>query len=82
MAVTKKQYAGPILFERGYRTFFLGAGIFAGFAIPFSIVALKTGMDLPTNFSARDYHIQEMIYGYLSAGIARLLLNAMPKYTG
>lgn len=81
MAAAEKQYTGPVLFERGYRTFFLGAGIFAGFAIPLWIVALKTGMEIPTSFSARDYHVHEMIFGYLSAVIAGFLLTALPNWT-
>ena len=81
MAAAEKQYTGPVLFERGYRTFFLGAGIFAGFAIPLWIVALKTGMEIPTSFSTRDYHIHEMMFGYLSAVIAGFLLTALPNWT-
>ncbi|MBL4891704.1 MAG: NnrS family protein [Rhizobiaceae bacterium] len=82
MAMVEREYIGPVLFERGYRTFFLGAGIFAGFAIPLWIVVLKTGMEIPTSFSARDYHIHEMIFGYLSAVIAGFLLTALPNWTG
>lgn len=82
MATVEKAYSGPVLFERGYRTFFLGAGLFAGFAIPLWIVALRTGIEIPTAFSVRDYHIHEMIFGYLSAVIAGFLLTALPNWTG
>lgn len=82
MAAAEKEYSGPVLFERGYRTFFLGAGLFAGFAIPLWIAVLSTDIEIPTNFSARDYHIHEMIFGYLSAVIAGFLLTALPNWTG
>lgn len=78
---TTKKYTGFILFERGYRPFFLGAALFAGIAIPLWVLALKTGYEIPTGFSARDYHVHEMIFGYLSAILAGFLLTAMPNWT-
>ncbi len=78
----RKEYAGFILFERGYRPFFPGAALFAGLAIPLWVVALKNGVEIPTEFSAREYHIHEMIFGYLGAVIAGFLFTAMPNWTG
>jgi len=77
-----KEYNGPILFERGYRPFFLGAALFAGVAIPFWVISLKMGLDIPTGFSGRNYHIHEMIFGYLGAVLAGFLFTAMPNWTG
>lgn len=75
-------YQGLILFERGYRPFFLGAALFAGFAIPLWVVLITTGMEIPSHFSAREYHTHEMIFGYLGAVLAGFLFTALPNWTG
>src|SRR5262249_5049946 len=36
----------------------------------------------PTQFSALDWHIHEMLYGYVAAAIAGFLLTAIPNWTG
>ncbi len=81
-ASAHKQYDGLILFERAYRPFFLGAALFAGFAIPLWLLALKSGLEIPSSFAAREYHIHEMIFGYLGAVLAGFLFTAMPNWTG
>ncbi|HML28400.1 MAG TPA: NnrS family protein, partial [Hyphomicrobium sp.] len=44
---------------------------------------LFTGeIEIPTAFSARDWHIHEMIFGYGSAVVAGFLLTAIPNWTG
>ena len=37
---------------------------------------------LPTAFRALDWHIHEMLYGYVAATIAGFLLTAIPNWTG
>src|SRR5512140_2634917 len=37
---------------------------------------------LPIQFSALDWHIHEMLYGYVAASIAGFLLTAIPNWTG
>jgi uncharacterized protein involved in response to NO len=37
---------------------------------------------LLTAFSPLDWHIHEMIYGYVAAAIAGFLLTAIPNWTG
>ncbi len=39
-------------------------------------------LTLPTHFSALDWHIHEMLYGYVAAAIAGFLLTAIPNWTG
>jgi uncharacterized protein involved in response to NO len=78
----RKQYQGLILFERAYRTFFLGAALFAGFTIPLWVLTLNTNLEISTAFTARDYHVHEMIFGYLGAVLAGFLFTAMPNWTG
>ena len=75
------EYTGIILFERGYRPFFPGAALFAGLAIPLWVVLIQTGFDIPSAFSARDYHVHEMIFGYLGAIFAGFLFTALPNWT-
>jgi len=81
-APARKKDAGHILFERAFRPFFPGAALFAAIAIPLWIFTLKTDLEMPTGFSARDYHAHEMIFGYLGAVLAGFLFTAMPNWTG
>jgi uncharacterized protein involved in response to NO len=39
-------------------------------------------IEVPTAFSAVDWHVHEMIYGYGSAVMAGFLLTAIPNWTG
>jgi len=80
--IMPKEYGGPIIFERGYRPFFPAAAIFAGLAIPLWIILINTGTEIPTGFSARDYHVHEMIFGYLGAVFAGFIFTALPNWTG
>lgn len=79
--VAPKPYSGLVFFERGYRPFFLGAALFVGIAIPLWVVTLETGEDIVSGISSRDYHVHEMIFGYLSAVFAGFLLTALPNWT-
>lgn len=76
-----KKYTGFILFERGYRPFFPGAALFVVIALGLWICAFATGMEIPTEFSGHDYHVHEMIFGYLGAIFAGFLLTALPNWT-
>ena len=75
-------YNGPALFERGYRPFFLGAGLWAAVALPLWLSMLAFGIDVPSHLSAADWHIHEMLFGYVGAVIAGFLLTAVPNWTG
>ncbi len=77
-----RDHQGPALFERGFRPLFLGAGLFAGIAMPLWLIALHSGWTVVPEFDARAHHIHEMIFGYLSAVIAGFLLTAIPNWTG
>jgi uncharacterized protein involved in response to NO len=39
-------------------------------------------LQIPTSFSPVDWHVHEMLYGYLPAIIAGFLLTAIPNWTG
>lgn len=81
-AETIRTFRGPALFERGYRPFFLGAVIFSALAVPLWLLALRTGLGPPAYLGPRDWHVHEMVFGYLGAVIAGFLLTAIPNWTG
>ena len=39
-------------------------------------------LELSTAFAPRDWHVHEMLYGYLPAVITGFLLTAVPNWTG
>lgn len=81
-AETIRTYRGPALFERGFRPFFFGAAAFAAIALPLWLAILATGWNLPTYLSPRDWHVHELIFGYVAAVLAGFLLTAVPNWTG
>lgn len=78
----RREYAGPMLFGYGFRPFFLAAGLWAALGILLWLPQYFGQITLPTHFSALDWHIHEMLYGYVAATIAGFLLTAIPNWTG
>ena len=76
------EYAGPALFSYGFRPFFLGAAVWAALAIALWLPQYFGHLKLPTAFGPLDWHIHEMIYGYVAAAVAGFLLTAIPNWTG
>lgn len=75
------RYQGPAFFSYGFRPFFLSAALFAGLAVPAWILIL-TGVDDSELLSAvRDWHVHEMVFGFLPAVITGFLLTAIPNWT-
>jgi uncharacterized protein involved in response to NO len=79
---SRRTYAGPALFSYGFRPFFLAAAIWAAFNIVLWVPQYLGLVTVPTEFSALDWHIHEMLYGYVVAAIAGFLLTAIPNWTG
>jgi uncharacterized protein involved in response to NO len=77
-----RAYRGPTLFSYGFRPFFLFAAIYAGLAIPLWLGIFGGELSLPTAFTPRDWHVHEMLFGYVGAVIAGFLLTAVPNWTG
>ena len=74
-------YQGPAFFSYGFRPFFLGAALFAGVAIPAWILILA-GVGGSASLSApRDWHVHEMVFGFLPAVITGFILTAIPNWT-
>jgi len=78
----RRDYAGPALFAYGFRPFFLAAGLWAAFGILLWLPQYLGLVTLPTAFGPLDWHIHEMLYGYVAAAVAGFLLTAIPNWTG
>ncbi|MDP3342259.1 NnrS family protein [Frigidibacter sp.] len=79
---TRPPYAGPALFSYGFRPLFLAAGLFAVLIVPLWMAVWSGHVTLSGPFSALDWHIHEMLFGYTSAVIAGFLFTAIPNWTG
>ncbi|MGN8545011.1 NnrS family protein [Bradyrhizobium sp. 13971] len=84
MATMQKSrgYRGPALFSHGFRPFFLFGAIYAGAIVPLWMAVFVGDVSLPTAFASRDWHVHEMLFGYVGAVIAGFLLTAVPNWTG
>lgn len=78
----RRDYAGPALFSYGFRPFFLAAGLWAVVGILLWIPQYMGKLSIPTHLSPLDWHIHEMLYGYVAATVAGFLLTAIPNWTG
>jgi uncharacterized protein involved in response to NO len=74
-------YRGPAVFSYGFRPFFLGAALFAGVAVPVWILILAGAAGADVLTPARDWHVHEMVFGFLPAVITGFLLTAVPNWT-
>ena len=85
MATTAEQirgYRGPAILSFGFRPFFLAGAAWAALAIGLWLPALTGYLTLPTAFSPIDWHVHEMVYGFVPAIVAGFLLTAVPNWTG
>jgi uncharacterized protein involved in response to NO len=78
----RRDYSGPAIFSYGFRPFFLGAGIWAALAILIWIPLYMGTFTWRSALSPLDWHIHEMLYGYVPAVVAGFLLTAIPNWTG
>jgi len=80
-AAARRQYSGPALFSFGFRPFFLGAALWALLAVPLWLWVHLGGPagEAPVD---RDWHVHEMLFGYVGGVIAGFLLTAVPNWTG
>lgn len=85
MATTAEQmrrYTGPAILSYGFRPFFLAGSVWAAFAVALWLPMLSGHLVLPTIFGPLEWHIHELLYGYLPAIVAGFLLTAVPNWTG
>src|SRR5689334_3986126 len=79
---SRRTYAGPAMLSYGFRPFFLAAASWAALNILLWVPQYLGLVAVPTQFGALDWHIHEMLYGYVAATIAGFLLTAIPNWTG
>jgi len=76
-----KPYAGPAVLSHGFRPFFLLGSIWAGLVVLLWLPTLYGQIAVQTAFSARDWHIHELLFAYVPAVVAAFLLTAIPNWT-
>lgn len=81
MPTEQPSYQGPAFLSYGFRPFFLSAALFAGVAVPVWALILTGVTDSPFRYAPRDWHVHEMLFGFLPAVITGFLLTAMPNWT-
>ena len=77
-----RAYQGPAILSYGFRPFFLLGSIYAGAMIPMWLGVFAGDLELPTAFAPRDWHVHEMLFGYVAAILGGFLLTAIPNWTG
>lgn len=77
-----REWTGPQILGYGFRPFFLGAALFAAFAMVAWIGALTGLWTIPSAFGPVEWHVHEFLWGYLSAVVAGFMLTAVPNWTG
>ncbi len=78
----RRGYAGPVVFSYGFRPFFFGGAVWAAVGILLWLPQYFGELSLPTTLAPLDWHIHEMIYGYVAAIVTGFLLTAIPNWTG
>lgn len=71
-----------VLWTIAFRPFFLAASVWSVLALALWIFALTQGLTLPSRFAPLDWHVHEMLFGFIPAAIAGFLLTAIPNWTG
>ncbi len=71
----------PAVLTQGFRPFFLATGLWSIVALAIWIIMLGTGSSLPSRFDPLNWHIHEMLFGFVMAAIAGFLLTAIPNWT-
>jgi uncharacterized protein involved in response to NO len=80
--MSARTYDGPALFSYGFRPFFLLGSIYAGLAILVWLPVFMDELRLVSAFIPRDWHVHEMLFGFLPAVITGFLFTAIPNWTG
>jgi uncharacterized protein involved in response to NO len=68
--------------ERGFRPFFLLAGVYAAVAMALWLLFLRGGVLLPGPMDPLSWHAHEMLFGFAGAAVAGFVLTAVPNWTG
>jgi uncharacterized protein involved in response to NO len=77
-----RSYSGPALLSYGFRIFFLAGAVWAAFAMVLWLMLLTGTAALPSALSPLQWHVHELLFGFLPAVVAGFLLTAVPNWTG
>jgi uncharacterized protein involved in response to NO len=72
----------PAILSYGFRPFFLAGSLYAGIAILLWIPLFYGRIETDSLFAPVDWHVHEMLFGYLAAVMTGFLLTAIPNWTG
>jgi uncharacterized protein involved in response to NO len=72
----------PPVLTAGFRPFFLAASCWAVLALALWLAMLMGLLVLPSRFDPLSWHVHEMLFGFILAGIGGFLLTAIPNWTG
>ena len=75
-------FHGIPLFANSFRPFFLLAAIQAALSILVWLPMFYGELSVTSAFAPRDWHVHEMLYGFLPAVITGFLFTAIPNWTG
>jgi uncharacterized protein involved in response to NO len=70
------------VFSYGFRPFFLFGALWAALAVALWLPMLSGHLVLPSALGPVEWHVHELVYGYVPAIIAGFLLTAVPNWTG
>jgi len=77
-----REYRGPAILSYGFRPFFLMGAIYAALAVLIWLALFSGRIELASVFIPRDWHVHEMLYGFVPAVVTGFLLTAIPNWTG
>ncbi len=77
-----RSFTGPALLSYGFRPFFLFGALWAALAVALWLPMLSGHLVLPSTLGPLEWHVHELIYGYVPAIVAGFLLTAVPNWTG
>ncbi len=72
----------PAVLSYGFRPFFLMGALYGGLAILVWLPILSGSLQTWSLFHPVDWHVHELLFGYLAAIVTGFLLTAIPNWTG
>jgi uncharacterized protein involved in response to NO len=69
------------LLTAGFRPFFLAAATWSAASLAAWLSLRDGGVDLPSRFDPLNWHIHEMLFGFVMAAVGGFLLTAIPNWT-
>ncbi|MGJ4940546.1 NnrS family protein [Bradyrhizobium sp. HKCCYLS1011] len=83
MAIPRfREHHGLPILANGFRPFFLLGAVQSALTILVWLPVFYGELKLTSAFAPRDWHVHEMLYGYLPAIITGFLFTAIPNWTG